>query len=389
MRAGTVDLFVVAVVVALTAACPIHAQLPPAALTLQSRTITPSEPDVIWRRDGDELPPNAFGKDRNAFSADGRLIGVVEQPDDAWLLNAADGSLFYKLPRASQYALAPGGVYTIAFSPTGQFALGRRYVVELFDEGGRSQRVISCEKCLVIDAVTFSADGSLLAFQGGSGPNFHARQATAVVDMRTYRFVRSLAAASNRPQIVFAPDGQRLLASAFSLVDGDAALGFEVASLADGTTSLRFAGEPKAALGVIAAGRVPGHEFVAVYGKKASVEMRDLVQDRVIWTAPLLPPIFAPPASLVVGFESEFERGAIAPNGRFIITYEAPIANPIGRASGGIVVRNARDGSVIAVYNVYGVTGLSIAPDSKTFVYSTGAGKVHTALVRVPQDGLL
>ena len=145
---------------------------------------------------------------------------------------------------------------------------------------------------------------------------------------------------------------------------------------------------PHANLGWVATGRVEGHEFVALYGRQGSLEMRDLVHDKVIWTAPLIPPIFAPSNAKAAG--SEFYRGAIAPNGRFVITYESPRAlSLLGYESGGIVVRNAKDGGVIAIYDVYAVTALSIAPDSRTFVYSTAAGKVHTALVRVPKEGML
>src|SRR5258706_319439 len=127
---------------ALMARCAISAQPAGGPIPdLESRQeITPSEPSVIWRNDGEELPPNAFGKVRNAFSADGRLIGVVRQPQEAWLLNASDGSLFYTLPCSS----SPWGAYSIAFSPSGEFAVGRLHAVEVFDARGRSVRVIEC-----------------------------------------------------------------------------------------------------------------------------------------------------------------------------------------------------------------------------------------------------
>ena len=125
-----------------------------------------------------------------------------------------------------------------------------------------------------------------------------------------------------------------------------------------------------------------GFDFVAVYGKEGAIEMRDLSADRVLWTAPLIPPAYAPSTSVLLG--SELDRAVIAPDGTFLISYESPIAHdPVGHVSGGIVVRDTQDGRIVAVYDAYGVTGLAIAPDSQTFVYSTGAGEVHTALARV------
>lgn len=383
MTTGTVQLC--AAVAALVWACDVEAQ-PRASRTLpveHNDVVTPSEPAVIWRNDGQELPRNTFGKYRNAFSADGRFIGVVRQPSEAWLLNVADGSLFFRLP----YAPSPGA-YSIAFSSMGEFAIGRQDSLEVFDARGESLRLIACDKCDVIGAVSFSSDGSLLAFQEARGPAFRGDPHTPVLDTNSYRYLRTFRAVSNRPLVAFAPDGQHLLTSSFSLVNGRSSLGFVIWNLSDGTTSLHYRGEPDANLGVVTTGRVDGHQFVAVYGKKDALEMRDLSTDRVVWTAPLIPPLLAPPET--GGVRSEFDRGAIAPNGRFVITYESPIAkDPSGHVSGGIVIRSALDGRIMEVYAVYAVTGLSIAPDSKTFVYSTGAGQVHTALVRVPNDGML
>ena len=389
MIARVVELRAVALAVAMIAASTVRAQAPrsPAVDPQNEAKVTPSEPSLIWRSDERELPPNTFSMHANAFSPDGRLIGVVNQPNDAWLQNAADGSLFYRLPYASEDASSPGGVYSIAFSPTGEFAVGRRYGLELFDARGGSLQPIDCGKCGLVGAVTFSADGSLLAFQEIRGPTFPGDPKTALVDVHSNRVLRSVNAASNRPQVALAPNGRQLLASSFSRIEDRAELGFEVWNMSDGTTSLKYRGEPRANLGWIAAGGVEGHAFVAVYGRKDSLEMRDLVRDQVIWTAPLIPPLFAPPNTKAAG--SEFYRGAIAPNGRFIISYESPRAlGLLGYESGGIVVRSAMDGRVVAIYDVYGVTALSISPDSKTFVYSTGAGKVHTALVRMPEEAM-
>ena len=55
-----------------------------------------------------------------------------------------------------------------------------------------------------------------------------------------------------------------------------------------------------------------------------------------------------------------------------------------GRAAvGAIVIRGALDGAVAAMYDVPDVAALAIAPDGKTFVYTTGSGQTYTALARV------
>jgi hypothetical protein len=36
------------------------------------------------------------------------------------------------------------------------------------------------------------------------------------------------------------------------------------------------------------------------------------------------------------------------------------------------------------MYDVADVTSLAIAPDGKTFVYTTGSGQIYTTLARVP-----
>jgi hypothetical protein len=102
-----------------------------------------------------------------------------------------------------------------------------------------------------------------------------------------------------------------------------------------------------------------------------------------VWTAPLLPPKVDLPRVLGV----ELDRAAIAPNGEFIVSYESPVAtDPNSHVAGAIVLRDTVDGRVMAAYDVHGVTGLSIAPDSRSFVYATGALEVHIARIRVAES---
>jgi hypothetical protein len=49
-----------------------------------------------------------------------------------------------------------------------------------------------------------------------------------------------------------------------------------------------------------------------------------------------------------------------------------------------IVIRRAADGEVEALYDAPRVSDLTIAPDGKTFAYSTATGQTYTAVARVP-----
>ena len=62
----------------------------------------------------------------------------------------------------------------------------------------------------------------------------------------------------------------------------------------------------------------------------------------------------------------------IAPNGKFVLSYEASSAyDATGLTKGTLVIRSAVDGAVEALYDVARISDLSIAPDGKTFTYST------------------
>ena len=52
---------------------------------------------------------------------------------------------------------------------------------------------------------------------------------------------------------------------------------------------------------------------------------------------------------------------------------------------GAIVLRRMADGTIVAMYDVVGVSALAVAPDGDRFMYSTGAGRTYTALARVPR----
>ncbi len=75
----------------------------------------------------------------------------------------------------------------------------------------------------------------------------------------------------------------------------------------------------------------------------------------------------------------------IAPTADFVLSYEAPKGyDATGLAKGVIVIRRAADGEVEALYDAPRVSDLTIAPDGKTFAYSTATGQTYTAVARVP-----
>jgi hypothetical protein len=113
---------------------------------------------------------------------------------------------------------------------------------------------------------------------------------------------------------------------------------------------------------------------------EGNIEAHDLATDRVLWSVPLVPPEGDGGAA-----DANLDLVEIAPNGRFVLSYEAPKAyDASGRAKGTLVIRNAADGSVEALYDAPRVSDVTIAPDSTTFVYSTATGRTYTAVARVP-----
>ena len=92
-------------------------------------------------------------------------------------------------------------------------------------------------------------------------------------------------------------------------------------------------------------------------------------------------------------FGVELEHVAIAGDGSFVVSYERPAGTGgsmttrrvLVRDSGGIVVRRARDGRVVAVFDVPGVTTLAAAPDGKSFAFTSSKQLPRLALVSAPR----
>jgi len=126
-----------------------------------------------------------------------------------------------------------------------------------------------------------------------------------------------------------------------------------------------------------------------VYAADESIEMRDLVRDRVLWSKPLFwPPSLEPPSSDPPRSRRTLERVAIAANGRTVVGYEGRgwVVEP--EAMGyinAIVVRDAHDGSIKAVYDIHHLADLAVSPDGKTLLYSVGSPQPYAALARLPR----
>jgi hypothetical protein len=118
-------------------------------------------------------------------------------------------------------------------------------------------------------------------------------------------------------------------------------------------------------------------ERVAVYALRGRLELRDIATGALVWEQPFV----APGLDSDGGSEMKLELAALAPSGALLLCYESPVGND---EPGAVVLRDMRDGGVVAMYDVAGVNALAMAPDGASFAYSTGVGRTYTALARVP-----
>jgi WD40 repeat protein len=333
--------------------------------------------------------------------------------EDLELRNASDGSLVQDVT----YPRDAGLAYGVVFSPAGRIALGRVGGAYLYD-GSAPRRLLArfdtdpgppprsdpdCKRpnsCLTtVGALAFSPDDRLLAFQELRAwipwiPQQQNRRFVYVVDASNGRRVAKLDASTGRPQHVsFSPDGRRLVAMHDASENGRNELHVRVWdtstwALLEDIGGLGPGFEP------LATGAVEGAEFAAVYAASGRIELRDLARNRVLWSKPLIsPPVQTSPTTIRAP-ELELDHVAIAPNGKFVVSYEGAgwTLDPkspdrpdgIGYMSA-IVVRDAHDGSIMAAYDVPDVTDFAISPDSRTLVYSVGFHQTYVALARLPR----
>jgi hypothetical protein len=338
-------------------------------------SITADAPDIEWRRDLSQHTSEL------GFSADGRYI-VMLGGRALTLLDVATAQIAYEQP-----ADWPNGV--IAVSATDRLAGMVSNYIDLY-ELHSPQRIdrLACPRCN-FGVLAFSADGSRLAQQDKHSPYERMQRigVARVIDLETMSVIELEAVTGAIAKVAFSRDGRRFLATHITHVGREEQLGYRVWDTADWSLQ-RTVALPGWTMGAIATGAVDRADFVAVHGNDGNIEMRDLGSDVVLWSVPMIPPVFAHWSSGMS--DVELDRVAIAPNGSFVISHERPVPTSsdhiMAREHGGLVIRRAEDGSILAVYDVPYLTRFAIAPDSKTFVYATPPHRplAHLALVHVP-----
>jgi WD40 repeat protein len=333
-----------------------------------------------WRLEQRALPAEQFASSIVSFSPDGRLIAHYSMHELS-ILDAATGRVLRTSPAAE------GPVYAIAVSSVGQVALGRFGELELFGRGPRdiSTRHDCQDRCGPVTSVAFSGDGSLLAYQDVRTAVERSTAGTKgwlnIVEAASGLDVIKLESTANRAQVMFLPERDALLATAITRVDGAESYGLKIWRTGGWTLlrSLRGLGMDSRAIG-----RIGAFEYGAVFERDGRLELRDLGTSTLRWSVPLLGPDYRDEAGDGV---VRLDHVAIAPDGRFIVSYEAPparVAPEISDGSrGALVIRNA-EGVVEAAYDIPYLASFAIAPDSRSFVFSVGLGKTYTALARVP-----
>jgi WD40 repeat protein len=201
----------------------------------------------------------------------------------------------------------------------------------------------------------------------------------SVVDLASGAPV-NLEAVASIAQVSFSPDGRTFYAMSVTEIDDRDTFGVRVWSTADWRLTRSLPGSKRTLRRIARLGPAP---YAGVTMNEGNIEARDLATDRVLWSVPLVPPEIDGPGAAPGAVNLDLVE--IAPNGRFVLSYEAPKAyDATGRAKGTLVIRNGADGAVEALYDASRVSDVTIAPDSKTFVYSTSAGQTYTAVARVP-----
>ena len=344
-----------------------------------------SDPDIEWQRDLSSYAVHV------AFSGDGEQVVLLHE-SDRWqavtTFDVANGATVRE-----QAVRLDGIARAIAVSANGRLAVAAPGHVDVFDLSS-GQPVLDRFECAGcnISALAFSPDGSTLAMQDVRAPRERALGvgAARILDLETMRVAELEAIAGSRRAVSFSPDGGRLLTAHTAYLGAEEYLGFRVWATA-GPRLLYTASFTASTMGAIGTGAVDGADFVAVNGNGGNIEMRDLTNEVLLWSVPMIPNPYAGAEGLRFGVE--LEHVAIAADGSFVVSYERPgdgvgslsVRGVLVRESGGIVVRRGSDGGIIAVYDVPGVTALAVAPDSRTFAFATPRRLPRLALVRAPR----
>lgn len=352
--------------------------LAPRATPAQAGTgVAPAGLSVVWSAPGRKLHGEIGAWSIAAFSTDGKLVAVGDETG-VRVLRASDGTFVRKIWPAFGNAFA----YSLAVSSAGAVAVGRVGNVEVHPADARlpSQRYDCAGACGPVGAAAFSPNGTLLAFQGARTLADRKRGlgGVRVVDLRDGRAVADLDASPARARVRFAANGRRLLAAHATPFDDSELYGVRAWTVADWKLMDDLLGAKRVAR---AEGALERAQFAGTFERDGNLELRDMVSDGVVWSTPLVPPAFDVTGDAQALMKLRLVE--ISPNGELIVSYEAPAETGLA-THGTLVIRSALDGGVLAMYDVADVTSIAIAPDSKTFVYTTGSGQTYTTLARVP-----
>lgn len=331
---------------------------------------------VIWRIDGrmhDLVVPD---RSTQTFAPDGRELGVLDSVAIR-AISSADPRVVRSIP----HGFGPRA-YSLSVSSEGRIAAGHVGGIHLYKPGvSRSSWIACVDPCGPVLALAFSPNGALLAYQGtrGLGDRQRGLGSVVVLDAGDGSLVAELPAVAAKAFVEFSADGTRLTASHATLFDDIEYHGLHTWDTSDWSLIRRLRGSTQRwrAIGT------QNDRRIGAYFGEGALEVRDIESGAPIWSVPLIGPS--------IGSSTRVERAAtrldlvqFAPNGEFVVSYESAATAPNQRATGTIVIRATRNGQAEAMYDVADVTSLAIAPDSRTFVYGTGAGQTHRVMARIP-----
>jgi WD40 repeat protein len=331
---------------------------------------------VVWRVDERVNKAPVLVRSTQAFSRDGRLLGVLDSRG-VRIMDSTE-------PLGSRFVSSDDRLraHSLAISVDGRIAIGRVGGLHVYGPGARRPSWYACvDPCGPIMALDYSPDGQWLAYQGTRGLDDRRRGLGSVIvlDAASGELIANLRSTAARAFVMFSADGEHLVSSHTTSFDDEEVHGVRVWSTSDWKLVRQSDGFRRKwrAVGTIA------NSHVGAYFGRDHIEIRDLVRDRLLWSVPLIGPSVASTAS------GEFptrrlELIELSPNGEFVLSYESPAATIGSRNPGTIVIREAHSGRVEAMYDAADVTSLAVSPDSRTFLFATGSGQTYRLLARVP-----
>jgi hypothetical protein len=239
---------------------------------------------VLWRATDRRL--DLAARTAGEFSTNGGLLGIGSGGSIS-VLDAGSGDVVQRVPAS----ITRQAAYSFAIAPDGRVAIGRTGGLEIRTPAARSRstRFDCVDACGPVQAVTFSPDGSLLAYQGTRSTR-ERRQGlgyVVVLDARTGHPVARLEAIAARAFVTFTADGRELVASNATRIDDTEVFGLRGWDTAEWALTRNLLGGTAKwrAIGAAGDGR-----FVAAYERGGQLELRDLGDERLIWSAPLVGP---------------------------------------------------------------------------------------------------